>query len=149
MFNYLTLAPGDVLRKPLFNVNPPHHGQDVHLDVSAETDVNHPQPSGQDGEVERLRRHPEHEPDGVRRHELVPPLSHEVVLTLCPSHHVSVEVECQSQDVQLSGANFFLGGSMKLLSPTGGSQIVGFTGPLIDKFLHCSTRYISTYRHAR
>ena len=31
---------------------------------------------------------------------------------------------------------------MKLLSPTGGSQIVGFTGPLRDKFTLLYTVYI-------
>ena len=64
-----------VLRKPLANVNSPHRGQDADLDVSAETDVDHPELCRQNGEVERLRGQPKHERDAVRRRELFPPLS--------------------------------------------------------------------------
>ena len=63
-------------------MNSPHRGQDADLDVSAETDVDHPELCGQNGEVERLRRQPEHERDGVRGRELFPPLSRKVILAL-------------------------------------------------------------------
>ena len=75
------------LRNPLSDVDPPHDGQDVDLDVGAEADVRHPEAGGQHGEVERLRRHPEEQPDGVRRKKLLPPLSDEVLLALKTSNH--------------------------------------------------------------